>query len=65
MNHITRLTNTVNTLVLDAETRAERIAEFRAHLASPKFGPQQDGTRGDWIATADVQRWLNYIEQPV
>ena len=40
----------------------ERIHEFRAHIQSSKFGPQSDGTRGDWISTADVQRWLRYIE---
>jgi len=40
----------------------ERIHEFRAHIQSSKFGPQADGTRGDWISTADVNRWLRYIE---
>jgi len=44
-----------------AENRAERIAEFRAHLDSPKFKQQSDGQRGDWIATKDVLEWLNYI----
>jgi hypothetical protein len=43
-------------------TRAERIQEFREHLQSSKFAPvQSDGSRGDWIATADVFRWLQYI----
>jgi hypothetical protein len=43
----------------------DRIAEMRAHLQSSKFQPQADGTRGDWISTADVQRWLDYIgEEP-
>ena len=40
----------------------ERIYEFRAHLQGSKFGPQADGARGDWICTADVNRWLRYIE---
>jgi len=40
----------------------ERIHEFRAHIQSSKFAPQADGTRGDWISTADVNRWLRYIE---
>lgn len=44
-----------------AENRSERIAEFRAHLDSPKFKQQADGQRGDWIATKDVLEWLNYI----
>lgn len=44
-------------------TRAERIHEFRTLLQSSKFAPvQPDGFRGDWIATADVFRWLQYIE---
>ena len=44
-------------------TRAERIQEFRAHLQTAKYAPvQSDGSRGDWIATADVFRWLQYIE---
>ena len=40
----------------------ERIHEFRTHLQSRKFGPQADGSRGDWISTADVNRWLWHIE---
>jgi hypothetical protein len=41
----------------------ERIESMRAHLLSPKFAAvQSDGSRGDWIATADVNRWLQYIE---
>jgi hypothetical protein len=37
--------------------------EFRVHLNTPKF-INEDGAdeRNDWIAVADVQRWLNYIE---
>ena len=42
----------------------DRIQELRVHLSGPKFGPQADGSRGDWISTADVQRWLRYIETP-
>ena len=44
-----------------AENRAERIAEFRAHLDSAKFQTQANGERADWIATKDVLEWLNYI----
>lgn len=44
-----------------ADTRAT-LQEFRAHLALPKFSPEQaDGSRGDWIATSDVRRWLDAI----
>jgi hypothetical protein len=63
MNHIHRMQNEIVQLNGDILTRAERIQDFRNHLASPKFNPvQADGTRGDWIAVADVQRWLRYIE---
>ena len=63
MNHIHRLQNDVADLSGQILRRAERIQEFREHLASPKFNSEQaDGSRGDWIAVADVQRWLRYIE---
>ena len=62
MNHIHRLQNEVADLNDQHLRRAERIAEFRAFLASPKFGPQADGERGDYISTGDVQKWLLYIE---
>ena len=46
--------------------RAERIQELREHLASAKFNyDPADGSRTDWISTADVKRWLEYIEEPV
>jgi hypothetical protein len=41
----------------------DRIQELRVHLQSSKFGPQADGSRGDWMSTADIQRWLRYIEE--
>lgn len=63
MNHIHRLQNEVVQLNDDILRRADRIQEFREHLASPKFNAvQTDGSRGDWISVADVQRWLRYIE---
>ena len=62
MNHIHRLQAEVVDLNDQHLRRAERIQEFREHLASSKFSEQADGSRGDWIAVADVQRWLRYIE---
>jgi hypothetical protein len=63
MNHIHRMQNEVIDLNDQIMRRAERIAEFRAHLELPKFAAEQsDGSRGGWISTADVQRWLQYIE---
>lgn len=36
----------------------DRITEFQAHLQSSKFA----GPGNDYIQTADVNRWLRYIE---
>lgn len=58
MNYIKQLQSEI----ADNANRADRAQEFRAYLQSSKFGPQSDGSRGDWIATADVLRWLQYIE---
>ena len=47
-------------------TRAERVQELREYLASTKFNyDPTDGSRTDWVALADVRRWLQYIEEPV
>jgi hypothetical protein len=63
MNYIKQLEVDKAELTDAIITRAERIQEFREHLLSPKFAPvQSDGSRGDWIAVADVFRWLQYIE---
>lgn len=43
----------------------ERINEFQQHLASPKFTTLEDGERKDWISTADVLRWLRYIDSGI
>jgi hypothetical protein len=62
MNYIHQLQNTVVEINDTLLKRSDRIQEMREHLASAKFGPQADGSRGDLIAVADVQRWLWYIE---
>jgi hypothetical protein len=62
MNYIHQLQSQIVDLNDQHLRRADRFQEFREHLASPKFGPQADGSRGDWISVADVQRWLQYIE---
>jgi hypothetical protein len=63
MNYIYQLQSDIETLNADAITRADRTREFREYLLSAKFHPiQQDGSRGDWIATSDVMNWLSYIE---
>jgi hypothetical protein len=46
-------------------TRNDRVQELLEHLASAKFYSSADGDRADWIAVADVRRWLQYIAEPV
>jgi hypothetical protein len=62
MNYIHQLQAQVVDLNDQHLRRAERIQDFREHLSLAKFGPQPDGSRGDWISVADVLRWLQYIE---
>jgi hypothetical protein len=63
MNYIQQLQTDIEILSNDAIAKTDRIREFRAHLLSAKFHPiQEDGSRGDWIATSDVMNWLLYIE---
>jgi len=63
MNYIKQLEQERSELQEIIIARAERVQEFREHLLSSKFAPtQQDGSRGDWIAVADVFRWLQYVE---
>ena len=40
----------------------ERLEEFKAHLYSDKFKNDDNSDRKDWIAVADVLRWINYIK---
>lgn len=64
MNYINRLEHECQQRQLAAEALADRIHQLRQHLALPKFNPVQvDGSRGDWVAVADVLRWLRYIEE--
>ena len=61
-SYITRLREQVTTLEADDKALRERAQEFRVHLAGPKFsGTEHDGSRKDWIATADAERWLEYV----
>jgi hypothetical protein len=62
MNYIHQLQNHIVEINDTLLKRSDRIQEMREHLASAKFGPQADGSRGDWISVADAQRWLWYIE---
>lgn len=63
MNYIKQLEQERANLQDIIITRAERLQEFRVHLQSAKYTePPSDGSRADWINTADVMRWLSYIE---
>ena len=61
MNYIKAMEQIIETRQAEAIQRETRLIEFRAHLASSKFHTQSDGSRGDLIGTADVNRWLDYI----
>ena len=63
MNYITKLQQDRGEAVERVLAMKDRIEELRVHLQSSKFGPQADGSRGDWMSTADIQRWLRYIEE--
>jgi hypothetical protein len=64
VNYIHQLEAECRQRQLAAQALSERIHQLRQHLALPKFNPvQADGSRGDWISTADVQRWLRFIEE--
>jgi len=62
MNHIARLQADLDAARTAATATDEVIQEFRVHLAGDKFaGTDADGSRRDWIATADVHAWLARI----
>lgn len=62
-NYIHRLQSSVRELEQTIAAYSQGIADLRAHLQSAKFqGIDQDGDRKDWIATADVLRWLDGID---
>ena len=61
--------NYIKTLESIGAERAERLQAIhesiewmRSHLLSDKFnGQDMDGDRKDWIATADVLRWIESL----
>ena len=61
MNHIQRLQADLQTTTDKLAAMKEEIAAFRVHLASPKF-QNTDKAQNDWIATSDVNRWLDNIQ---
>jgi hypothetical protein len=63
VNYITKLQQDRGEAVERVLAMKDRIEELRVHLQSSKFQPQADGSRGDWMSTTDIQRWLRYIEE--
>ena len=62
MNHILRLQEDLACANAELAAKRQMLQAFRAHLATPKYaGFEPDGSRRDWIATGDVDAWLNTI----
>lgn len=63
MNHITRLQIDLAAAQATLAAKDQAIQAFRAHLDGEKFrGFEDDGSRKDWIAIADVLAWLAMIK---
>ena len=63
MNYILKLQQEVAARDRALISTRQGLRDLRQHLELPKFnGTDQDGERLDWIATADVSRWLDNIE---
>lgn len=61
MNHIKRLQADLQAAQDKLVAMEEAMQEFRRHLQSSKF-VNTETERNDWIATGDVQRWLDTIK---
>lgn len=62
MNHIHRLQADLAAVQVALDAKDQIVRDFQTHLAGSKFqGTDADGTRKDWIATADVRAWLALI----
>ena len=58
-NYIKRLERERDEAQARVRAACDDLAEFRAHIASPKFmGYDGEGDRKDWIATGDVNARL-------
>jgi hypothetical protein len=63
MNHITRLQIDLAAAQATLAAKDQAIQAFRAHLDGEKFrGFEDDGSRKDWIAIADILAWLAMIK---
>ena len=65
-NYIQRLQDENARLCSALKTWDDSAGSFRAFLGSEKFtGTATDGSRKDWIATADVVNWLRDLQNTV
>lgn len=63
-NYIQTLQARIAELEQNAALAVVEITEFRTLLLSPKHqGEQADGTRNDWISTADALRRLDMVRE--
>ena len=62
MKYISALEYSVKELTEKDNGIRERMDEFKAHLYSDKFKNDDNSDRKDWIAVADVLRWIDYIK---
>lgn len=60
MNYIKRLEADLQAAQDKMAAMQEAMQDFRRHLQSAKF-VNTETERNDWIAVADVQRWLDNI----
>jgi molecular chaperone GrpE (heat shock protein) len=60
-NYIVHLQNELKDANAKLAAMQEEIQNFRRHLQSSKFQNVEGQERNDWIAVADVQRWLDNI----
>jgi hypothetical protein len=62
LNHIQRLQADLTAANDKIAAMNEALNDLRRHLLSAKFQTPQNGERADWIATADVLRWVENIK---
>jgi hypothetical protein len=62
MNYIARLQTDLAAAQAALAAKDQATQDFRVHLDGEKFrGFEDDGSRKDWIAIADVLAWLAVI----
>lgn len=66
MNYIKQLEQDKTNLITQLEAIKNELDSFRLHLNSNKFtGTEPDGSRKDWIATADVVNRIREMQSMI